>query len=121
MFVGDGLKPDKRNDGCIATRYKQIGNAVAPPVAGALGRCLLLAAALPAPIEDIPVVPVPDPEMTAVSHCGGCTLGQHLGAAAGLARNSGVHVWWEAGVTVLLLCCFSCAVHAVMDGWVLLL
>jgi hypothetical protein len=43
----------------------QIGNAVAPPLAAALGRCLLLAATEDAPVG-VPVVSVPDPEYEAV-------------------------------------------------------
>lgn len=43
-------------------RYLQMGNAVAPPVASALGRCLVLAAGKEAP-DRVPVVCVPDPEL----------------------------------------------------------
>jgi hypothetical protein len=43
----------------------QIGNAVAPPLAAALGRCLLLAATEDAPVG-VPVVSVPDPAYEAV-------------------------------------------------------
>eukprot|EP00210_Caulerpa_lentillifera_P002810 g2684.t1 len=48
VFVGterdDAKKRTLSRLNCIDNRYKQIGNAVAPPVAAALGRCLLLAA-----------------------------------------------------------------------------
>lgn len=46
-------------------RYKQIGNAVAPPVASALGRCLLLTASGKLDTSDA-VVRVPDAEMVEV-------------------------------------------------------
>ncbi|MEW5314140.1 MAG: hypothetical protein WDW38_005659 [Sanguina aurantia] len=55
--------PDYYANGCVATRYKQMGNAVAPPMASALGRCLLLAASGVRTPFDIPVVPVPDAAM----------------------------------------------------------
>ncbi|CAD7697402.1 unnamed protein product [Ostreobium quekettii] len=49
----------------IESRYCQIGNAVAPPVAAAMGRCLTLAASGEAdPMR--PVVAVPDQEMEKV-------------------------------------------------------
>lgn len=71
VLAGHGENPHQKavQNGCVSTRYKQIGNAVAPPVAAALGRCLLLAAAGPglAPPMDVPVVPVPDPDMVWVS------------------------------------------------------
>ncbi|KAL0040722.1 hypothetical protein WJX79_003028 [Trebouxia sp. C0005] len=45
-------------------RYQQMGNAVSPCVASALGRCLLLAAVAEAPPDvDHAVVAVPDPEL----------------------------------------------------------
>lgn len=44
----------------------QIGNAVAPPLAAGLGRCLLLAATEDAPVG-VAVVDVPDPEYEAVA------------------------------------------------------
>lgn len=48
VFVGTEREDVKKRTlsrlNCIDNRYKQIGNAVAPPVASALGRCLLLAA-----------------------------------------------------------------------------
>lgn len=43
-----------------------MGNAVAPPVAAALGRCLLLAAAGAAP-PGAAVIAAPDPEYDAVA------------------------------------------------------
>lgn len=43
VFVGLGTAQNARRLGSISERYKQVGNAVAPPVASALGRCLLLA------------------------------------------------------------------------------
>ncbi|KAF8062783.1 CMT3 [Scenedesmus sp. PABB004] len=58
----------------------QIGNAVAPPLAAALGRCLLLAAEEAAPVA-VPVVDVPDPEYEAV---------------AAACRAAGVGFWCEA-------------------------
>lgn len=42
---------------CPIAAVTQIGNAVAPPMAAALGRCLLLAAAKKAPVAE-PVIPV---------------------------------------------------------------
>lgn len=59
----------KSQDGCVSTRYKQVGNAVAPPMACALGRCLVLAAAgrEHAPTNDHMVIPVRDPDMIYVS------------------------------------------------------
>lgn len=44
----------------------QMGNAVAPPVAAGLGRCLLLAAAGAAPVGAA-VIAAPDPEYDAVA------------------------------------------------------
>ena len=54
---------------CVrACRYQQMGNAVSPCVAAALGRCLLLAAVAEAPAHvDHAVVAVPDPELLQVS------------------------------------------------------
>ncbi|MEW5305299.1 MAG: hypothetical protein WDW36_007850 [Sanguina aurantia] len=65
VLTGDGIDPATHNqaNGCVATRYKQMGNAVAPPMASALGRCLLLAASGVRTPFDIPVVPVPDAAM----------------------------------------------------------
>jgi len=49
-------------------RYQQMGNAVSPCVAAALGRCLLLAAVAEAPADvDHAVLAVPDPEILQVS------------------------------------------------------
>ena len=57
--------------GCIHdVAPPQMGNAVAPPVAAALGRCLLLAAAGAAPVGAA-VVSVPDEEYEAVARA--CT------------------------------------------------
>jgi hypothetical protein len=59
--------------------HLQIGNAVAPPLAAALGRCLLLAATEDAPVG-VPVVSVPDPGYEAVvEQC----------------RESGIGFWCE--------------------------
>ena len=48
VFVGTEKEGGKKRSltrlKCAENRYKQIGNAVAPPVAAALGRCLILAA-----------------------------------------------------------------------------
>ena len=46
----------------------QMGNAVSPVVAGALGRCLAKAAAASSPAGEA-VISVPDPVAEAVSHC----------------------------------------------------
>lgn len=46
----------------VAERYQQMGNAVSPLVATALGRCLVLAA-VGRPMGGAAVVPVPDPEL----------------------------------------------------------
>jgi hypothetical protein len=43
----------------------QMGNAVAPPVAAALGRCFALAAQKKSPVAE-PVISVPDPEYEAM-------------------------------------------------------
>lgn len=49
----------------LELRYQQIGNAVAPPMAKALGRCLLLALAGKSPRGQA-VIDVPDPELCQV-------------------------------------------------------
>jgi hypothetical protein len=56
-----------------------MGNAVAPPVAAALGRCLLMAAEGKAPVG-VPVVFTPDPEYE---------------AAVAAARAKGQRFWIE--------------------------
>jgi hypothetical protein len=56
-----------------------MGNAVAPPVAAALGRCLLMAAEGAAPVG-VPVVFTPDPEYEAI---------------VGEARSRGLRFWSE--------------------------
>lgn len=50
---------------CDVTAAVQMGNAVAPPLAAALGRCLRLAIRKAAPVA-VPVVSVPDAEYEAV-------------------------------------------------------
>ena len=53
------------------SRYQQMGNAVCPMVASALGRCLALAAVGEAPESlEQAVVPVPDPDFVQVNHAG---------------------------------------------------
>ena len=49
----------------VTERYQQMGNAVSPLVATALGRCLVLAAG-GRPLGGAAVVPVPDPELAEV-------------------------------------------------------
>ncbi|KAL6746411.1 hypothetical protein V8C86DRAFT_2944009 [Haematococcus lacustris] len=52
--------------GSLPSRYRQVGNAVAPPMAAALGRCLLAAIhATGASAVDQPLVKTKDPEMEA--------------------------------------------------------
>lgn len=52
---------------CGGVRYQQMGNAVCPMVASALGRCLALAAVGEAPESlEQAVVPVPDPDFVQV-------------------------------------------------------
>lgn len=46
----------------VCSRFQQIGNAVSPPTATALGRCLLLAATAQVP-HGQPLVSVPDPDL----------------------------------------------------------
>lgn len=46
---------------CLTERYQQMGNAVSPLVADAMGRCLALAARGNAPVGDF-IVAVPSPE-----------------------------------------------------------
>jgi len=59
-------------------RCEQIGNAVAPPLAAALGRCLLLACEEAAPVAE-GVVAVPDPEYTkAVALCAEKGVGHYI-------------------------------------------
>lgn len=68
MFVGIGSKGANswvRNNSLTA-RYQQLGNAVCPLVADALGRCLALAALGQAPVDSF-VVTVPGKEHHAVS------------------------------------------------------
>ena len=53
----------------VLVRYQQMGNAVCPMVASALGRCLALAAVGEAPESlEQAVVPVPDPDFVQVQH-----------------------------------------------------
>ena len=49
----------------VTERYQQMGNAVSPLVATALGRCLVLAAGGRS-MGGAAVVPVPDPELAEV-------------------------------------------------------
>lgn len=65
-FCSQGTRP-------ASCATPQVGNAVAPPMAAALGRCLLLAVAAEGrtPQHDQPIISVPDPELAAVRGEGG--------------------------------------------------
>eukprot|EP00775_Hariotina_reticulata_P007661 gene7661-7864_t len=83
VFVGLAAKGQGKNGhgkGAATEneRYMQIGNAVAPPLAAALGRCLLLACEEAAPIAE-GVVAVPDPDYTAaVALCAEKDIGHYI-------------------------------------------
>jgi len=67
-FVGLGGKTQTswvRNPS-LTQRYQQLGNAVSPMVADALGRCLATAAVGAAPVGAF-VIPAPNPEFQRVS------------------------------------------------------
>ena len=63
--VGRSKQRWVRNVG-IKQRYQQMGNAVSPAVAGALGRCLALAALGESPAGE-PILAVPDPAYDAMA------------------------------------------------------
>lgn len=77
LLLQDSAYVDIQRGIVCCDRYQQIGNAVSPCVASALGRCLALAAVgAVAPDLDHAVVPVPDPQLIKVvtlsSHCAAC-------------------------------------------------
>lgn len=67
LLQQDSACVDVQRETGFCDRYQQMGNAVSPCVASALGRCLALAAAgAVAPDLDHAVVPVPDPQLIKV-------------------------------------------------------
>lgn len=77
LLLQDSAYVAVQRETVFCDRYQQIGNAVSPCVASALGRCLALAAAgVVTPDLDHAVVPVPDPQLIKVltfsSHCAAC-------------------------------------------------
>ena len=71
-FVGIGptksTNPSWVRNTSLTIRYQQLGNAVSPLVADALGRCLAQAAVGKAPMGAF-VICSPSPELDRVSHC----------------------------------------------------
>lgn len=72
-FVGLGGPGNSKNSSWVrhnslGIRYQQLGNAVSPLVADALGRCLAQAAVGKAPVGAF-VISTPSPELDRVSHC----------------------------------------------------
>ncbi len=71
-FTFVGLGKDKNTSwvrhNSLVMRYQQLGNAVSPLVADALGRCLAQAAVGKAPVGAF-VISTPCPELDRVRHC----------------------------------------------------
>ena len=69
-FVGLGTNKNSSwvRHNSLTQRYQQLGNAVSPLVADALGRCLATAAVGKAPVGAF-VITAPSPELDRVSGC----------------------------------------------------
>ncbi len=83
----------KRGQNMLLSQYRQVGNSVAPPLAKAMGRCLLAALGPDPPPGGQAVVWLPDREM------------QEVRSSAGLGI-----CWLDARVLVALSCwgCWGC-------------
>ena len=104
---------------CPIAAVTQIGNAVAPPMAAALGRCLLLAAAKKAPVAE-PVIPVSE-ACTAYPAflfsvdkvpCGLTLMGVGLVRALTQLTSALMHdplraATWHTGRHTYIICCLT--------------